>query len=74
VEQNQEKSANLMNALYGKLGEALDLAEELQHSTTSKQALRQARRVTQQITRVRGDATELRRILEKPDSLDGSAG
>jgi hypothetical protein len=72
MDQSQEKSANLMDALYDKLGEAVDLAEELQHTTTSRQALRQARRVAQQITRVRGDATELRRILEDPESFEDS--
>jgi hypothetical protein len=70
MDQSQERSANLMDALYDKLGEAVDLAEELQHTTTSRQALRQARRVAQQITRVRGDATELRRILEDPESFE----
>ena len=70
MDQREEKSANLMDALYGKLGEAVELAEQLQYTTTSRQALRQARRVAQQITRVRGDATELRRILENPESLE----
>ena len=45
VDSNQQESVNLMNALYEKLGEAVELAEELQRVANSKQELRQARRI-----------------------------
>jgi hypothetical protein len=48
-----------MNALYDKLGEAVELAEELQRVAQSKQELRQARKIAKQITNLRGNTTEL---------------
>ena len=59
MDQNQQRSTELMNALYGKLGEAVELAEELQRVAQSKQELRQARRIAKQITTLRGNTTEL---------------
>jgi hypothetical protein len=64
VDRSQQESRDLMNALYVKLGEAVELAEQVQQSSQSKQELRQARKMAQQITRLRGDATELRHTLE----------
>ena len=64
VDSNQQESVNLMNALYEKLGEAVELAEELQRVANSKQELRQARRIAKQLTNLRGNATELRYDLE----------
>ena len=64
VDRSQQESRDLMNALYVKLGEAVELAEQVQQSSQSKQELRQARKIAQQITRLRGDATELRHTLE----------
>jgi hypothetical protein len=64
VDRNQQESANLMNALYEKLGEAVELAEELQRVANSKQELRRARRIAKQLTNLRGEATELRYDLE----------
>jgi len=49
-----------MNALYDKLGEAVELAEELQRVAQSKQELRQARKIAKQITNLRGNSAELR--------------
>ncbi len=60
MDQNQQRSTDLMNALYDKLGEAVELAEELQRDAQSKQELRQARRIAKQITNLRGNTTELR--------------
>jgi hypothetical protein len=59
VDRGQQQSADLMNALYRKLGEAVDLAEELQRVAQSKQELRQARKIAKQITNLRGNTTEL---------------
>ena len=59
MDQNQQQSTDLMNALYDKLGEAVELAEELQRVAQSKQELRQARRIAKQITNLRGNTTEL---------------
>ena len=59
MDENQQRSTELMNALYGKLGEAVELAEELQRVAQSKQELRQARRIAKQITTLRGNTTEL---------------
>jgi hypothetical protein len=59
VDQSQQQSTDLMNALYDKLGEAVDLAEELQRVAQSKQELRQARKIAKQLTNLRGNATEL---------------
>jgi hypothetical protein len=64
VDRSQQEATDLMNALYVKLGEAVELAEQVQQSSQSKQELRQARKMAQQITRLRGDATELRHTLE----------
>jgi hypothetical protein len=59
VDQNQQRSTELMKALYDRLGEAVELAEELQRVAQSKQELRQARRIAKQITTLRGNTTEL---------------
>ena len=59
MDRNQQQSADLMNALYDKLGEAVELAEELQRVAQSKQELRQARKIAKQITSLRGNTTEL---------------
>ena len=59
MDQSQRQSTDLMNALYDKLGEAVDLAEELQRVAQSKQELRQARKIAKQLTNLRGNATEL---------------
>ncbi len=59
MDQSQRQSTDLMNLLYDKLGEAVDLAEELQRVAQSKQELRQARKIAKQLTNLRGNATEL---------------
>ncbi len=59
MDRGQQQSTDLMNALYDKLGEAVELAEELQRVAQSKQELRQARRIAKQITNLRGNTTEL---------------
>jgi hypothetical protein len=59
VDRSQQQPADLMNALYDKLGEAVELAEELQRVAQSKQELRQARKIAKQLTNLRGNATEL---------------
>ena len=59
MDRSQQQSADLMNALYDKLGEAVELAEELQRVAQSKQELRQARKIAKQITNLRGNTTEL---------------
>jgi hypothetical protein len=59
VDRSQQQPADLMNALYDKLGEAVELAEELQRVAQSKQELRQARKIAKQITNLRGNTTEL---------------
>ena len=59
VDSNQQESVNLMNALYEKLGEAVELAEEVQRVAQNKQQLRQARRIAKQLTNLRGNTTEL---------------
>ena len=64
MDSNQQESVNLMNALYEKLGEAVELAEEVQRVANTKQELRQARRIAKQLTNLRGNATELRYDLE----------
>ena len=64
MDSNQQESVNLMNALYKKLGEAVELAEEVQRVANTKQELRQARRIAKQLTNLRGNATELRYDLE----------
>ena len=64
MDENQDDLANLANALYSKLGEAFDLAEQLQEAAQSNQELRQARRMATRIHRLRGDAVELRHNLE----------
>jgi hypothetical protein len=68
VDRSQREPADLMNALYSKLGEAVELAEQVQQVSQSKQELRQARNIAQQITRLRGDATELRHNLENRET------
>jgi hypothetical protein len=59
VDRSQQQQTDLMNMLYEKLGEAVDLAEELQRVAQSKQELRQARKIAKQLTNLRGNATEL---------------
>jgi hypothetical protein len=59
VDRSQQHSTDIMNALYDKLGEAVELAEELQRVAQSKQELRQARKIAKQLTNLRGNATEL---------------
>ncbi len=59
MDRSQQQSTDLMNALYDKLGEAVELAEELQRVAQSKQELRQARKIAKQLTNLRGNATEL---------------
>jgi hypothetical protein len=59
VDRSQQQSTDLMNSLYDKLGEAVELAEELQRVAQSKQELRQARKIAKQLTNLRGNATEL---------------
>ena len=64
MSEGQDKSSNLANALYSKLGEAFDLAEQLQESAKTNQELRQARRMATRIHRLRGDIIELRHNIE----------
>ncbi len=59
MDRSQRQSTDIMNALYDKLGEAVELAEELQRVAQSKQELRQARKIAKQLTNLRGNATEL---------------
>jgi hypothetical protein len=59
VDRSQQQSTDIMNLLYAKLGEAVELAEELQRVAQSKQELRQARKIAKQLTNIRGNATEL---------------
>jgi hypothetical protein len=59
VDRSQRQSTDIMNALYDKLGEAVELAEELQRVAQSKQELRQSRKIAKQLTNLRGNATEL---------------
>ena len=59
MDRRQRQSTDIMNALYDKLGEAVELAEELQRVAQSKQELRQARKIAKQLTNLRGNATEL---------------
>lgn len=59
MDRSQQQSTDLMNSLYDKLGEAVELAEELQRVAQSKQELRQARKIAKQLTNLRGNATEL---------------
>jgi hypothetical protein len=64
MNESQDNPANLANALYTKLGEAFDLAEQMEKSAQSNQELRQARRMATRIHRLRGDAIELRNNLQ----------
>jgi hypothetical protein len=64
MDESKDNLANLGNALYAKLGEAVELAEEVQRVAPGKQELRQARRITKQLTDLRGNAIELQRSLE----------
>jgi hypothetical protein len=64
MDEGQDTLANLANVLYSKLGEAFDLAEQLQAAAQSNQDRRQARRIATRIQRLRGDAVELRHNLE----------
>ena len=66
MDRGQQQSADLMNALYDKLGEAVELAEELQRVAQSKQELRRARKIAKQLTNLRGNATELLYDVENP--------
>ena len=66
VDRSQQQSTDIMNALYDKLGEAVELAEELQRVAQSKQELRRARKIAKQLTNLRGDATELLYDMENP--------
>jgi len=59
VDQGQRQSTDLIKALYDKLGEAVELSEELQRVAQNKQELRQARRIAKQLTNLRGNTTEL---------------
>ena len=59
MDQSQRQSTDLMKALYDKLGEAVELAEEVQRVAHNKQELRQARRIAKQLTNLRGNTTEL---------------
>lgn len=59
MDRSQRQSTDIMNALYDKLGEAVELAEELQRVAQSKQELRRARKIAKQLTNLRGNATEL---------------
>jgi hypothetical protein len=63
MDESHDKLANLANALYSKLGEAFELAEQLQEAAHTNQELRQARRMATRIHRLRGDAVELRHNL-----------
>jgi hypothetical protein len=64
MNESQDNPANMANTLYSKLGEAFDLAEQLQKAAQNNQELRQARRMATRIHRLRGDAIELRNSLE----------
>jgi hypothetical protein len=64
MDESRDDLANLANALYSKLGEAFDLAEQLQEAAQTNQELRRARRLATRIQRLRGDAVELRHNLE----------
>jgi hypothetical protein len=64
MDESRDDLANLANALYSKLGEAFDLAEQLQEAAHTNQELRRARRLATRIQRLRGDAVELRHNLE----------
>ena len=64
MDESKRNLANLANTLYGKLGEAVELAEEVQRVAPGKQELRQARRIARQLTDLRGNAIELQRALE----------
>jgi ribulose-5-phosphate 4-epimerase/fuculose-1-phosphate aldolase len=64
MNESQDNPANLANTLYTKLGEAFDLAEQMEKSAQSNQELRQARRMATRIHRLRGDAIELRNNLQ----------
>ena len=66
MDRSQQQPADLMNALYDKLGEAVELAEELQRVAQSKQELRRARKIAKQLTNLRGNATELLYDVENP--------
>jgi hypothetical protein len=64
MDEGPNRSANLANALYSKLGEAFDLAEQLQEAAQNNQELRQARKMATRIHRLRGDAIQLRHNLD----------
>jgi hypothetical protein len=64
MNESQDNPADLANALYTGLGEAFDLAEQLEKAAQNNQELRQARRMATRIHRLRGDAIELRNNLE----------
>ena len=64
MNESQDNPANMANTLYSKLGEAFDLAEQVQKAAQNNQELRQARRMATRIHRLRGDAIELRNSLE----------
>jgi hypothetical protein len=61
---DDDRSADLAIALYDKLGEAFDLAEQLQETAQNNQELRQARKMATRIHRLRGDTMQLRHNLE----------
>ena len=64
MNESQDNSVQLANALYSKLGEAFDLAEQLANSANTNQGQKQARRVSTRIHRLQGDAVEMRHKLE----------
>ena len=64
MNESQDNSVQLANALYSKLGEAFDLAEQLANSTNTNQGLKQARRVSTRIHRLQGDVVEVRHSLD----------
>jgi hypothetical protein len=68
MDESRDKLANLADALYSKLGEAYDLAEQLQEAAQTNQELRQARRMATRIHRLRGGAVELRHNLEDQEN------
>jgi hypothetical protein len=67
MDDSHEKLANLVSALYSKLDEAYDLAEQLQEVAQTNWELRQARRIAKRINRLQENAVELRDNLEDQD-------
>ena len=67
MNESQDNSVHLANALYSKLGEAFDMAEQLEKAAQNTQVMRQARRMSTRIHRLRGDAIELRHNLENQE-------